>query len=141
MGADVLFWASDKESSGDAELDALAYKRGDVITIQASPWAWSARELSRPEWRIVRLPNVEPIDLRELILPEFEALAVENPRMRRMRRSRLRVELATLPAPLRSWLADNTRAQPVRSFNLTRADILAWIEAKTPRAQAFRVLG
>lgn len=139
MAVDVLFWGRDKELNGDPELDQVSYKRLDVIDIRPAPWAWSQRELTRPEWRILRLTNaaITVADMAELLQPEREAASLQ-PRVRRMRRAFLDGDDVSLPSAWRTWLNDDTRAEPIRSLNVNRNQILALIKPKTPRVAAFK---
>jgi hypothetical protein len=133
--ADLLIRIRDKESSGDAETDALQFKRGDVVAVWPTPGPWGGAELTNPDWRILSLPNVDVADVGELLRVEADALE----KTARKRRARFNVDGAGLPAPIRAWLADDTRAQPILTSNISRAAFLAFVEAKAPRVR-FRVL-
>jgi hypothetical protein len=135
--ADLLIRIRDKESSGDAETDALQFGRGDVIAVWETPGPWGKQELSNPDWRIVRLANVTAADALELIQPETDALATSE---RLMRKRRAGFNLDNLPAGLRAWLDDDdSRAEPIRTVNLSRAAFLVLVQVKARRAP-FRVL-
>jgi hypothetical protein len=81
------------------------------------------------------LPNVTADDAGELLRVETDALEKTT----RKRRARFNVDGAGLPTPLRAWLADDTRAQPILTSNISRTVFLALVEAKAPRVR-FRVL-
>ncbi len=134
--ADLLIRIRDKESSGDPETDAVQFKRGDVIAVWPTPGPWGTEELRNPDWRIVRLPNVSVEDAQELMAPERLA-TLDGERLMRKRRARLDVD--NLPAPVRAWLADDTRAVPIFSSPLPRAAFVALVLGK-PARQPFRVL-
>lgn len=44
---------------GDRNKDVNTYDQGDVIHYEADGFAWSARELANPLWRIVRVALTE----------------------------------------------------------------------------------
>jgi len=126
--AEIIFWARDKAKPWDAELDAQAYKRGDVISIVPDGWQWSPRELTHPDWRILRLTSITDLaDLAVLKRPELDA----NLRVRRKRASF--VEITKLPAAVQIWLADDTRAVPIFVSAVSRSAVLSAISSKTPR--------
>lgn len=133
--ADILIRIRDKESSGDPETDALQFKRGDVIAVWPTPGPWGTEERRNPDWRILRLPNVSVEDVGELLRVETDALE----RISRKRRARFNVDSVSLPAPIRNWLTNDARTQPILSSNISRATFLAFIEAKAPRVR-MRVL-
>lgn len=137
--ADLLIRIRDKESSGDAETDALQFKRGDVIAVMPTPHPWSERERTNPDWRILRLPNIDAADLSALLRPENETQAVARPRLMRKRNAALDLDSVNWPQAIIDWLRDDTRAQPILSRNFTRAQAVAFIKAKTPRQARFTV--
>lgn len=132
--AEILFIARDKVRA-DAEANASCYKRGDAITIHPDGWAWSARELTNPDWRILRLTRItDPEDIAALLRPEL------GPDFSVRRRRSAFLDPAKLPAGVLAWLSDDSRAVPIFETNISRETVLTYIAAKEPRAQAFRVL-
>lgn len=128
--ADLLIRIRDKESSGDAETDALQFKRGDVIAVWETPGPWGIEELRNPDWRILRLPNVSAADAQELMAPETDSTVTAE---RLMRKRRARLDIDALPAPVRAWLADDSRAQPILEAGLARVAFVALVRAKSRR--------
>jgi hypothetical protein len=64
--AEVLLRIADKQGVSNP---SLALRGGDVIAVCADGWAWTARELSNPEWLVVKLPGVDPALLMDLLNP------------------------------------------------------------------------
>lgn len=126
--AEIIFWAGDRGKT-DQELHAQAYKRGDVISIHEDGWKWSEIELTKPQWRILRLTRITDLaDLAELVQPEMSANTL-------MRKRRAFVDPAKLPLAVRTWLQDDSRAVPIFEANVNRATVLSYITLKTPRAK------
>lgn len=138
MAVDIMFRRYAKESSGSAELDAQQFGPGDVLNVLRSPWPFTVYELTAPDRRILRLTNVDPADCSELIREERIVLPGSE-RLMRKRRARFNMESAAIPAGLRSWLDDDTRAVPIFVSNIGRIAFLVLIQAKAAR-QALRVL-
>lgn len=136
MMAEIIFWARDKVKPWDAELDAQAYKRGDVISIHPDGWAWSQRELTNPDWRILRLTSITDLaDLEDLRRPENDSGG-----LLKRKRSRF-VDPSKLPAQVQTWLNDDARAVPIFTSNVNRNTVLSYITLKTPRALGQIVFG
>jgi hypothetical protein len=130
--ADILIRIRDKETSGDAETDALQFKSGDVVVICETPWPWSVAEQTNPDWRILRLPLVTAQQMSDLMLPQLGSVdANGNTPLRRKRGKRIGIEGFT--GQVRQWIDDDTRAEPILSRNFTLAQIQAFYETKTAR--------
>jgi hypothetical protein len=130
--ADLLIRIRDKETSGDAETDALQFKAGDVVAVCDTPWPWSTTELTNPDWRILRLPLVTVQEVNDLLIPQLGAENVQgNTPLRRKRGKRIGIEGFT--GQVRQWIDDGTRAEPILSRNFTLAQIQAFYETKAAR--------
>lgn len=68
--AELLVRRVDKTHT-DFYLNTKQTKRGDVIVVQPDDWPWGIKELSHPEWIIVRVPKVP--------MEEFEGLLAAEP--------------------------------------------------------------
>jgi hypothetical protein len=121
----------------NSELAALKTTRGDVIEVLPTPWAFSVIELTNPDWRILRLPNVSVADALVLTKPELLTDAGGVDRLRRKRSAFFDVDDATLPTAISTWLLDDLRAVPIFTSNINRAQFLKFVKTKTPRTAAF----
>jgi hypothetical protein len=116
----------------DPYLSCKLHERGDVIVVCADGWAWSAAELTNPDWRIIKLPNVTVSQVDGFLGPEFDTDPAHPSRMLRRRAFMLDIDFSDLPLAFKNWLRDDTRAAPTRTVNYTPAQFLALKVAKTP---------
>lgn len=124
------------KAKADPEADAQAYKAGDVVCIKPDGWTWSERELTNPDWRIVRFARCSVEDLAALVRPEMDTTGQS---MRLRRRRAASINEAKLPAGIRPWWDDDTRATAVLVSNIARNTVLGYITEKTPRQMAVKV--
>lgn len=136
--ADILFRIRDKVNATDAEANELCFKRGDVIAICPTPWAWSTAELTNPDWRILRVPQVSPDNLSDLLIGMYDQLALV-PTLTRKRKSFFN-GVDSFTGAARTWLNDDSRAQPIRTLDVTLAQILTFISQK-PQRNRQQVIG
>lgn len=114
------------KTSPDVYQNCRLTKRGDVIAVRPDGHPWGKRELSNPDWRIIRVP---------ISLAEAGALIDKepgNPRTNRMLQRRsfyLNVDWSELPAGVKSWILDDTRQEPIRQF--TAAAIRSIVAQRT----------
>lgn len=114
--AQLLVRVTDKVSP-DIYQNAKLTKRGDVIAVQADDWQWGTKELTEPFWRIVKHTGVSVSEAEAFLAPEPE-VDPQNPSRTLQRRAfKLNIDAAVIPAMIRDWLNDNTRAVPV--FDVT----------------------
>jgi len=114
----------------DPVLDLECSKRGDVIAAKPDGWAWGARELDNPDWRIIRVP-ITPEEARALVEPEaIPKLELGESHVRAYRKRRLALSAAALAA-----IADEDRSQPIRSAPaaLVRSAIATKPRVRDPR--------
>lgn len=116
----------------DPYLSCKLLERGDVVAVCADGWAWSAAELSNPDWRILALPNVTASQVEAFLGPEFDTDPSHPSRMLRRRAFSLDIDYAGLPQAFKDWAKDDTRAAPMRMVNYTPQQFLALKKAKTP---------
>lgn len=81
--AELLVRVVDKTNPNDAAADRLLPKAGDVIDVHPDGWAWSKAELSNPEWRILRIPDLDVGSLDDLMQPIMDATGALNRRRRK----------------------------------------------------------
>lgn len=130
---EVLLRVVDKVNE-DPYLDAKLLKRGDVVVIVEDGHAWGREELANPDWRIVKLPNVTSSVASAFLGDEKDTDPTKPSRV--LRRRAFRLDWQTLPAAVLAWLADDTRAVPTRTVNISAAQLLALKVSKTPLADS-----
>ena len=129
---EILIRARDKVNATSVYLDVQCTKRGDVISVQENGWAWGSEELSARYWRIVKLPNVSVSAAVALLVPELPVNPLIPSKTLQRRGFRWNVNAASLPAAVRNWINDDSRAAPSRTVNLSESQFLALIEKKPP---------
>jgi hypothetical protein len=101
--AELVIQMVDRVNPSSAKLDAGCLKRGDVIDICADGWEWSERELTNPNWRIIKLPGI-PV---ETLLDLLEAqLAADRTFVRK--RSRY-LDIDSLPSNIKNKITNATQ--------------------------------
>ena len=135
--AELLVRVVDKVND-DPYLDCHCTKRGDVIVIAPDGWSWGREELTNPHWRIVKAPNISVDDASAFLGPELETNPQNPSRVRQKRGFKLGLE--RLPPNWALWLADDTRAQPTKTFNGAGAALLA-MKARKPALADPNVMG
>ncbi len=108
--------------------DCKLTKRGDVIVVQPNGWAWSVQEKTNPAWRILGLPNVSESAASVLLSAEKDVDPLQPSRV--LQRRKWRVAIANLATPIQTWIADATRAVPMRTTNISEAQFQGIIEQK-----------
>ncbi|HCZ47705.1 MAG TPA: hypothetical protein DCZ11_01720 [Gammaproteobacteria bacterium] len=134
--ADVLLRVRDKPHQLLPGANGMSLGRGDVVTVRETPWPWTPAELSHPDWRILRLPNVSVAALGLLLRPQQD----ETLRVTRKRGAKVDLDSLDVPVALRGWLLDDTRQQPIRSHNMSETTFLRLI-AQHPQRSRFVVFG
>jgi hypothetical protein len=115
---EILFCIRGKQNT-DFYLDIKLPKRGQVIDVQQDGWQWSERELTNPDWRIVRV-SIPRIEAEALKSPEPKASPDHDTRLLRKRGFRLNVDFASLPQGVKNFLLDDVRSTPIGSITTTR---------------------
>lgn len=93
--AEILFFVEDK-TNDDKELNAQAYKRGDVVVVCPDGWPWGREELKDPRFRIVKVPG-EPSEYLDLVQPQ---LAIKGDQLVTVRKRGRNLALDKLDAAL-----------------------------------------
>lgn len=116
--AELLVRVRDK-TSPDLYKDVRLTKRGDVIVVMPDGWTWGSGELTNPDWRIVKLPNVSLDEAEAMTAGELPA----DPKVpsRTLQRRAFSFDLDNLPQSVAAFIADDTRASPALTVNLTLA--------------------
>lgn len=125
--AEFLVRVVDKVNS-DIYLDSKCLKAGDVVVVCPDGWAWGKEELTNPDWRIVAIPAVSVTQAQAFLAPELDTDPTRPSRL--LRRRAFRIDLTLLPAAWQAWIADATRAQPIKTFSGRVAQVLALKAAK-----------
>jgi hypothetical protein len=89
--AQLLIRVVSKENPFDTYKDVKLTKRGDVIMAVEDDHVWGAIELTHPDWRILRCPNMT---------------------MAQARAQHLDVDHPGIPVAVRAYLADRRRTSP-----------------------------
>lgn len=65
--AELLVRVVDKVHPTDPDKNLQCTKKGDVIWICPDGWNWGREELANPEWRIMKMPGVDPATLWDML--------------------------------------------------------------------------
>lgn len=120
---ELLVRVVDKTNPDDPYLDAQLTKRGDVICVQPDGWPWGTEELKNPDWRIIKLPGVNPDALAAFLSPEIDTDPTQPSKVLQRRAFKLDLDHAVL-ADAASALADGERKQATKALALTAAQII-----------------
>jgi hypothetical protein len=120
--AELLVRIADKVNS-DFYMNTKCTKRGDVIVASPDGWPWGKEELSLPFYRIFKIPALPLAEAQALCAPELDTDPAHPSRTLQRRAFRLDIDNVIIPAALKAFLLDNTRANPTFTVNLTLAQI------------------
>lgn len=107
----------------DPITDTKRYKAGDVVIVQPDGFEWGVQERINPLFRILKLPNVPVPEGEGFLGPQLDQDPVVKSRMLLRRAFHIDFDNAAIPAKLKSWLTDNSRAAPAFTSNITVAQI------------------
>lgn len=116
--AELLVRVRDK-TSPDIYKDVRLTKRGDVIVVMPDGWTWGSGELTNPDWRILKLPNVSVEEASAMLGGELP-IDPQAP-SRTLQRRAFSFDLDNLPQSVAGFIADDTRKTPALTVNLTLA--------------------
>lgn len=85
-------------------------KRGDVIAAKPDGWPWGKDELNDPRWRIVCLPGISLAQAESFLAEEPEKDPANPSRTLQRRAFKFNLDWAELPADIKAWIADDSRA-------------------------------
>lgn len=121
---EVLVRVANK-ANDDPYRTAQLLQRGDVVVVVEDEHAWGPAELSNPDWRILKLPNVSVNAALAFLGPELDSNPGKPSLMLRPRAFRFDLEHGALPAAFKAWLADSSRKRPARALDVTEAQFAA----------------
>jgi len=104
-------------------------ERGDCVVAVENNWPWSQEELTAPQWRIVKIPDMSLSEAQSLLVPDLG-----NPDygyLPQRRKFTIDEALITLPET-QAFIADDTRTQPSMTF---AADQLRGVIKERPPLQ------
>ena len=119
---ELLIRVVDKVNPDDANLNKQLTKRGDVIAIMPDGHNWGTKELSNPDWRIVRMPSLTRLEAESLL----EGEDPEKVAFPAKRKNKLNVDDALLTKEVKDHISDDTR----RTRIIEADDLKSRIEAK-----------
>lgn len=126
MDIEALFRVRDSVNANDDDLNAQLFKRGDVICWKPSGHKWSQRELTNPNWRILRITGVSLSQARFLVSKDTPQEVGQV--IKRRRSVKIDLDFASLPTVVKNWLRDDTRATPI--FQATAAQVYDAVTSK-----------
>ena len=118
--------AKDKVNPNDSTLDALCLKQGDVVCVMPDGHPWTQKELTNPNWRIIRVPNM-PNDLRN------QATEAGTPKAGTLTQARkYTIDLASphVTAAFSEFFLDDTRSTPIYETSIPTESLY---EIRKPR--------
>lgn len=131
--AELLIRVKDKVGA-TALLDSKCTKRGDVIVVQEDGWPWGKDERELPFYRILQLPNITVNQASTMLAHELDTDPQHPSRTLQRRMFKLDLSNVTIPAALKNYVQDDTRASPAFSSNVGVAFFQGLIVRKTPIA-------
>lgn len=142
--AELLVRVVSKVNPSDVYKDVKLTKRGDVIVAQPDGWGWSDMEKTNPDWRIFKWPSVTVSEASVFLSPELPIAPKASPDMPddpmlQRRGFNIDVDLAALPASLRQYLSDMTRAQS--SFDVPAQITISMVKRQKERRVDPAVIG
>lgn len=120
--SELLVRVADKINS-NFYLNCQCTKRGDIVACCADGWPWSIAEKTLPFWRILKLPNVTVAQVTPYLVPELPVDPLNPSKTLQKRAFKLDLSNVVLPAALKTFIQDDTRAQPSYTFNASAATI------------------
>lgn len=127
---ELLVRVVSKPKSGNTTLDAGRTEAGDVIVFAPDGHIWGRKEVSNPEWRIVRVPGLDRVRAEALTASEVPT-AMGGNRLLRKRQMRLDVE-ALDAATNGALLADRTATPRGVDCVILQSDFIEAMELKSP---------
>lgn len=134
--AELLIRVVDK-TNVDPYLDAKCLKRGDVVDVRPDGWVWGREEMTRPEWRVLRLPGLAAVDLSAFLAEEVDEDPEQPSEVLQARAFRIDLDSPLLAG---SWLEDDSRSLKMKRLDLVLAEVMALKIAK-PRLDDPNVFG
>lgn len=79
--AEILLHFTDKVPNSHPDY-AMNYGAMDIVVVCADGWTWTEAELTNPNWRIVKVPGVDPSFLSQYAAPRIDATTQKITRKR-----------------------------------------------------------
>jgi len=115
----MIQYAKDKLPSTDAQY-AKSYLVGDVIAICPDGWVWSNAELTNTDWRLVKIPGVDPATLAHATSPRIDPATGEM-----LRKRDYYIDPTQIPTAVKTFLATHQ----VVTLTVTQAkQVATWIK-------------
>ena len=76
--AELLIRVVDKIHPTDPDKNLATSKKGDVISVCPDGWNWGREELANPEWRIVKMPGVDPATLTDMLEADISIIGGQS---------------------------------------------------------------
>lgn len=111
--AELLVRVRDKVNVTDFYADCKCTKRGDVIVVCPDGWPWGDQELTRPEYRLVRLQGVGVAAVTPYLAPELDIDPTHPSRTLQRRLYKIDFSNLTIPTAFKTFVADDTRTTPM----------------------------
>ncbi len=124
---ELLIRITDKPRSGKIAVDAQRTSAGDVIACAADGHIWGKREVSNPDWRIVRVPGLSRDIAVSLVAVELPVAFGAN---RLLRKRQLRIDLEQLELLEPGILAERSATARTVDAVVTRANLRACLLLK-----------
>ncbi len=127
---------------GDFYADAADYKRGDVIAVYPDDVVLEGDVLRLPVFRVVRIPGMTFAEARQFTAPQvLEANDAASARTLARRAFSFDLDNALATPELQAYLADDSRKQPVFTFDMPIATLRAFRKTKAKISDPMNVIG
>ena len=113
---EILLRVTDKKGDNPTKvIEVRRMHRGDVVSWMPDGHAWSPRELTNPDWRIIRFTTMTISEATALASSETDAANTKLNLWKRIRKLDLD-SLLIGPGKFKTFLFDDTRAEPILMF-------------------------
>lgn len=135
---ELVLFIVDQPVSRDAAQDAKRYKAGDVIEARPDGFQWGREDCRNPNWRIIRVPGMQPAEAETLLARELPTAFAPN---RMLQRRRLKLDIEQLDIMEGGAILGERKATPKGvDAIVSRANLLACLSIKPPRIDP-RIIG
>lgn len=117
------------KTNPDFYLNLGCSKRGDVIAVKPSGWAWTPAELTSPDWRILKVP-LAMAEAQKYLRPQDDGKDSRDPtKSKTLKRRDVGIDLDNIliPASVKTGISDSVRATPiidVGAFNISSITVI-----------------
>lgn len=103
--------------------DCQCYKRGDVVDVHPDDWVYGRLELTDPLFRIFIIPALSESEASAYLFWEVPTDPQNPSRTLQRRGFCLDLDSPIIPAAVRAYIDDDTRAQPTFTVTLNQAQL------------------